>query len=250
MSEHQNGVLALGAHPDDVELIVGGSLLLAAEQGLSTAICHLTAGEMGTRGTVESRRQEAEEAAAALNVTSMEILGLPDGKVSVDLDSKDRIIRVIRKHRPKIILAPYWEDLHPDHQATGRLIKECAFLSGLVRWETDQEPWRAERVLYYMSHTQFEPDLIVDISDVMEQKKAAAESYRSQFHQSDSKERSTFISDQKFWHWWEGRAAHWGHLIGVAYGEPFCTNGPVPTRNPFDMFDGFGKYKNDPPKIS
>ncbi len=175
----------------------------------------------------------------------MEILGLPDGRVSVDIESKDKIIRSIRRHQPRIILAPYWEDLHPDHQAAGRLIKECAFLSGLAKWDTNQPAWRPDRVLYYMSHTQFEPDLIVDISEVIEAKRKAAEAYGSQFHQAGSKERSTFISNSNFWHWWEGRAAYWGHLIGVAYGEPFSTNGPIPTRNPFAMFEGFGKYKNE-----
>ncbi len=243
MSGHE--LLAIGAHPDDVELGAGGSLLLAKAAGHKTAICHLTKGEMGTRGTVEQRALEARAAAEALGVDDLTILGLPDGRVTADVEAKDRLIRLFRRLRPRIVLAPYWEDLHPDHAASGELVRQVRFLSGLERWETGQEPWRPEAVLFYMSHNPVAPSIVVDISEHFDAKKKAAACYRSQFHREESAERRTFISGENFWDWWEGRALYWGHFIGVRYGEPYFVDGPIPTRSPTELFRGFGKYRND-----
>lgn len=244
MSEHGIDVLAVGAHPDDVELNVGGTLLLASDRGLQTAAVHVTAGEMGTRGTPERRRGEAEAAAAELGVATMEMLGLPDGLVTVDDASKDAMIRALRRHRPRVVLAPYWDDLHPDHAAVGALVRQTAFLAGLEKWDTDQEPWRPHRVMYYMSHTPFTATVIADVTGVIERKKAAAACYASQFHAPASDERETFISRPDFWHYWYGRAAWWGHFIGVKYGEGFFLDSPIETRDPVALFDGFGKYRD------
>lgn len=244
MTDHLIDVLALGAHPDDVELNVGGSLLVARDQGLKTAILHMTSGEMGTRGTPETRRSEAEAAAAELGVEAMEILGLPDGHLEPNDEAKDAVIRAIRRHRPRIVLAPWWEDLHPDHAATGETMRKVAFLAGLEKWDTGQEPWRPLRVMYYMSHTPFQAQVIVDISDVIERKQKAAACYVSQFHADESSERSTFISRPDFWHFWRARTSWWGHFIGVMHGEGFLLDAPIETRNPFALFDGFGKYDN------
>ena len=242
MTDHID-ILAFGAHPDDVELTVGGTLLKAKAEGASTAICHMTAGEMGTRGTPETRRQEAEAAAEILGVHAMEILGLPDGRIDPHAEAaKDVVIRAIRRHRPRLILAPYWEDLHPDHAATGSLIKQASFLSGLLRWETDQEPWRPERVMYYMSHDAMEVDVIVDIGAVFADKKRAAACYGSQFHDADSDEPKTFISRADFWDGWEARARHWGQLIGASHAEPFHLSSPIAVGNPLDLCKGFEKY--------
>ena len=244
MNHSSVDILAIGAHPDDVELNVGGSLLLAKKQGLSTAICHLTRGEMGTRGSVEKRKEEAEAAAVVLDADRLLILDLPDGRIQCDEDSTERVVKVIRNLRPRTILAPYWEDLHPDHAAVGALVKKANFLAGLEKWSPDLDPWRAESLLYYMSHTPIQPTLIVDVSDVFEHKKTAAACYESQFFQEGSEERETFIAGPNFWHWWAGRAAWWGHFIGVTYGEAFYVDGPIPTNNPFNLCRGFGKYKN------
>jgi N-acetylglucosamine malate deacetylase 1 len=237
-------ILAFGAHPDDVELAVGGTLLLAQEAGQKTAIVHLTAGELGTRGTPAIRRREANAAAEMLGAATMEIAGLPDGHLEPDLQAKRVVVDAIRRHRPSLILAPYWEDLHPDHKVTGELVRQAAFLSGLVNWNPGLAPWRPNRVLYYMSHTGFEPNLIVDIGAVFETKKRAAQCYGSQFHNPDSQERETYIARAEFWDWWEGRARHWGHLIGATHGEPLCSGGPIPTRDPSSLFRDFGRYRN------
>jgi len=237
-------VLAFGAHPDDVELTVGGTMLLARAQGLRTAVVHFTLGEMGTRGTPETRREEATAAAAVLQADHLDFLGLRDGHLQVDDESKEAVIRALRRFRPRVVLAPYFEDLHPDHEAAGNIIRKAAFLSGLEKWDTGQEPWRPDSVLYYMSHHQFDPHLIVDVSPYFAAKREAAACYVSQLHNPESTERQTYIAGSSFWDWWEGRARHWGHQIGVEYGEPYHLPGPLPSRNPFELFSGFGKYKN------
>lgn len=237
------GCLAIGAHPDDVELTVGGTLLLARSLGKTTRICHMTAGELGTRGSAEIRRREAAAAAQALG-SECEILGLADGHVVADDAAIGAVARLIRRLRPEIILAPYTDDLHPDHEATGNIVRKAAFLSGVAKYDAATEPWRPARVLYYMSHTLVEAQLLVDISPFFEEKRAAAMCYRSQFFAADSAERETYISRPEFWTWWEARHAHFGNPIGARYAEAFHLDGPVPTRNPFDLFTGFGKYRN------
>ncbi len=244
MTENSCDILAIGAHPDDVELNVGGTLLIAKAAGLKTKICHLTSGELGTRGSRELRQEEAQRAARLLSSTEADFLELPDGGVECNRETKSRVVNAIRKYRPRIIMAPYWTDLHPDHAATGRAVKESNFLSGLANWEPKQAPWRADVILYYMSHTPIDPAIVVDISHVFEEKKKVAQCYASQFFAKDSEEPKTFISGEGFWDWWEGRASYWGHLIGVTHGEPFFIDGPIPLSHPFDLFRGFGKYKN------
>ncbi|MEZ6196346.1 MAG: bacillithiol biosynthesis deacetylase BshB1 [Planctomycetota bacterium] len=239
-------ILAIGAHPDDVELGVGGTLLLARERGERTVICHLTEGELGTRGTREIRRAEAAAAAEALGAAELEILDLGDGHLEANQAAKSVVIDLIRRHRPRLILAPYWDDLHPDHRAAGELVRQCAFLAGVAKRDPGLAPWRPERVLYFMQHTSFEPHLIVDVSPVFAEKKRAAMCYRSQFHDPDSREPRTYISGENFWDWWEGRARHWGHVVGVAHGEPLFAAGPIPTRDPLSLFGGFGRYRNEP----
>lgn len=237
-------ILAFGAHPDDVELCVGGTLLNAAAAGQRTAIVHLSAGELGTRGSATQRQEEAQSAARALGVGSMEILGLPDGHLSVDVESKRLIVDAIRRHRPALILAPFWEDLHPDHKATGELVRQSHFLSGLVNWNPGLKPWRAHRVLHYMQHTQFEPTMIVDIEEVFESKHEAVLEYRSQFFDPESEERETYISRPEFWDWWEGKARHWGDMIGASHGEPLLASAPIPTRDPSSFFREHARYRN------
>ncbi len=237
-------VLAVGAHPDDVELTVGGTLLLAKSRGLRTGICHCTQGELGTRGTAEIRAAEARAAAEALDVDAVEQLDLGDGRLCVNEPNKKALARVFRRWRPRVVLAPYYRDLHPDHEAAGQLVRQVAFLAGLVHWNPGDEPWRPEGVLYYMSHTAIEPKLIVDISAHFEQKKVAAACYASQFFNAESTERSTFISGEGFWDWWEGRSRYFGHFVGVPHGEAYFVDGPLPMANPFDAFTGFGKYRN------
>ena len=149
---------------------------------------------------------------------------------------------MLRRFRPRLVLAPAERDLHPDHEAVGQLVRQASFLAGLEKWETGQEPWRPERILRYMSHDPESPNLVVDVSEHFERKREAALCYRSQFFQENSAERETYIARPEFWDWWEGRHQWFGHFIGVKYGEAFSFDGPLATRDPFHLCTGFGKY--------
>lgn len=237
-------IVAFGAHPDDVELSVGGTLLRAREAGLQIAVCHLTRGEAGTRGNADIRAKEAQDAARALGFLHVDQLDLGDGVLQDTNENRGAVADVLRRRRPKCILAPHTKDLHPDHAAAGGIVQAAAFLSGVGKWNEGLDPWRPESIFYYMMHTPFDPDIIVDVTDVFDKRRQAVECYRSQFHDPESIEPHTFISDEKFWHWWEGRAAYFGHFIGVRYGEPLRHDGPLAARNPFGLVGGFGKYKD------
>ncbi|MAG57909.1 MAG: bacillithiol biosynthesis deacetylase BshB1 [Planctomycetes bacterium] len=238
-------VLAFGAHPDDVELSVGGTLLALQELGHTVGIVDMTRGEMGTRGSPEIRAREAQEAARRLGVEVRQNLGLPDGRVALDETSREETIRVIRAQRPRLVLAPLQSDLHPDHEWTGRVVREAAFLAGLGKWETGQNPHRPRTVLHYFSHTLREPDLVIDITPHFSQKKEACLAYQSQFHDPESRKPATYIAGEKFWDWWEARARHFGHRVGVTFGEAFVHEGPLPVKDPVRLFDEFGYYPQE-----
>jgi bacillithiol biosynthesis deacetylase BshB1 len=235
-------VIAFGAHPDDVELSVGGTLLSMAAKGYSTAIVDMTRGELGTRGTPQIRASEAEAAAALLKVTQRRNLMIPDGHVNLSDITRAAVIGVIREWKPTLILAPLEHDLHPDHAWTGRIITEAAFLAGIKRYPVDGEPHRPRTTLRYASHSLMEPNLVVDITEHFEQKRTACLAYKSQFHDPDSKEPQTYISGKSFWDWWEARARSYGHRIGVAYGEGLLHDGPLPVPDPVQLFRGYGYY--------
>ncbi len=238
-------VLAFGAHPDDVELTIGGTVLSLLNQGYGVGIVDMTRGEMGTRGTPEVRATEAAEAARRLGVSVRRNLGLPDGNVVLNQASRDAVIRVLREYRPSVVLAPIDRDLHPDHAWTGRIVREAAFLAGLVRWDTGQAPHRPRTVLGYVTHTTEDPDLVVDVSAFMRQKKEACLAYESQFHDPDSEAPATYISSAGFWDWWEARARSFGHRIGVEFGEGFVHDGPIPLADPVKQFMDFGYYPQE-----
>ena len=235
-------VLAFGAHPDDVELTVGGTVLSLVDQGYTVGIVDMTRGEMGTRGTPEIRAREAAEAARRLGVSVRRNLGLPDGRVALDDTSREEAIRVLRDLRPSLVLAPVEVDLHPDHQWTGRIVKEACFLAGLERWSTGQRPHRPRTTLGYVTHTTVEPDVVIDITPFFTKKKEACLAYQSQFHDPESNEPATYISSSGFWDWWEARARSYGHAIGVTYGEGLVHDGPVPVTDPVRQFVDFGYY--------
>lgn len=235
-------VAAFGAHPDDVELAVGGSVRRLVEQGYRVALVDLTPGQLATRGTPRQREQEAEKAAEILGVAGRSNAGLQDGDLLPTREGREAVIRQIRALRPKVVLAPAQEDLHPDHRWAGVLVKEAAFLAGLARWDTGQEPYRPRVVLHYFLHTQHRPDLVVDVTTTFEIKRRACQAYRSQFHDPDSRERATYISSEGFWDWWEGRARHYGNLIGATFGEPFLHDGPLPVGDMVSQFRSFGYY--------
>jgi bacillithiol biosynthesis deacetylase BshB1 len=238
-------ILAFGAHPDDVELAAGGTLIRAARAGAKTGVISLTRGEMGTRGTLEMRAAEFDAAAAVMGVSHREILSLPDGQLTVDETSRDVLIREIREHRPRIILLPYWEDRHPDHPAASRIIEEASFLAGLSKRDTGQTPHRPSQLIYYMSTWEFEPSFIVDVSGVIDEKRRTLQAYQSQLFTPGAagavaavKEPPTFIASEQFHELLFARMAHYGHLIGKKYGEPFKIRGHLEVA---DLLATFGE---------
>jgi bacillithiol biosynthesis deacetylase BshB1 len=243
MSETARGrVLAIGAHPDDVELTVGGTILVLRSKGHDVVIADLTQGELGTRGTPAVRAREAAEAARRLGVARRVNLGLPDGHVRATDEARRAMVRLIREVRPVIVLGPRPDDLHPDHAHAATLVREASFLAGVARFGDGGAPHRPRAVLQYASHTVFAPSLVVDVSDHFEAKKHAALAYRSQFHDPASKEPATYVSSASFWDWWEGRARHFGNLVGARYGEPFLAEGPLLVKDPVAQFADFGYY--------
>jgi bacillithiol biosynthesis deacetylase BshB1 len=226
--------LAIAAHPDDIELSCSGTIIKLVDRGFSVGILDLTRGELGTRGDDKIRAREAMEAAKVMGVKIRENLKLPDGWIENTMENKLKLIKVIRKYRPDIILAPYWLERHPDHENASRLIRESAYLSGLVRIETRlgekiQEPHRPRKIFFYVQYfyQQFTPNIVVDISDVFERKLKAIECYRSQFFNPDVNYRETILSRPEFKDYIISRARFFGEMIGRLYGEPFLLIGPV-----------------------
>jgi N-acetylglucosamine malate deacetylase 1 len=234
-------VLAFGAHPDDVELTVGGTVLLLRARGYDVVIVDATRGELGTRGTPEIRAAEAQEAARRLGVSQRINLGLPDGHLRATDEARRKAVEVIRRFKPVVLLAPRPDDLHPDHAHLSVLVREAAFLSGVARFG-EGPPHRARAVLQYASHTTFVPSFVVDVSAYFDAKKHAALAYRSQFFDPASKEPATYLSSSGFWAWWEARARHFGHLVGATHGEPFLVDGPLLVTDPVAQFADFGYY--------
>ena len=233
-------ILAFGAHPDDVELAAAGALIKSAKQGKSTGVISLTRGEMGTRGTPETRAAEFAAASKATRVVHHEMLSLPDGHLCANEAARTAVVREIREHRPRIVLLPWTEDRHPDHGAASRIVQEAAYLSGLAKLDTGQAPHRPAQLLYYMTSWEFEPSFIVDVSDHIEDKRRALEAYRTQVYNPgfSGNEPPTFIASEDFMELLFSRMAHYGHLIGRKYGEPFRIRGLVEVK---DLVEAFGE---------
>ncbi|MBI4558733.1 MAG: bacillithiol biosynthesis deacetylase BshB1 [Candidatus Hydrogenedentes bacterium] len=231
-------VLAIGAHPDDVEIGIGGLIHKLAKQGVRVAILDMTAGELASRGTLEERGKESTLAAERLGVTQRENAGLPDGKLSDAADQRVRIIPFIRSFRPRLLLAPAANDRHPDHEAAHHLVRAANFLSGLTRIETGRDPYRVPVIYYYQVHGHGEvPPFVVDISEHYEAKLHALRAYESQLHNPDYEGPKTYVSSPEFWEFIQTRAAFWGNRIGVKYGEPLYADLPVRVDLPLGLED-------------
>lgn len=218
-------VMAFGAHPDDIELGCGGTLIKLADAGRSVVLVDLVRGELGTRGTPELRLQEAQAAAKVIGAVARENLALEDGHIRTDRDSRHRVVQVIRKYRPQMILIPYYKDRHPDHYHTGELVYEGAFLAGLSRYDTGQDSHRPAQVVYYMGWCEFEPTFVVDVSAQFERKMEAIYAYASQFVPDYSVYAPTRLTSPDFHRALVSRMAYYGSLIGVEYGEAFLIRG-------------------------
>lgn len=228
-------VLATGPHPDDVELGCGGTLLKLAAMGKKTGIFDLTQGELGTRGTPEIRLQEAERAAKLLNVEVRENLGLSDGFFQNNKENQLKIIQIIRKYRPEVVLASALEDRHIDHGRAAKLVHDACFLSGLKSIDTGQEAWRPKHIFHYTQWQNLKPDFIVDISGYLDQKVEACLAYKSQFYNPESQEPETAISTQNFLRSIHFRAEDMGRLIWREAGEGFQSNSALGISSPLDF---------------
>lgn len=232
-------LLAIGVHPDDVELGCSGTILNEIRNGRKVGILDLTQGELGTRGTIETRYQEAANAAMILGVAVRENMKLRDGFFENNEDSKRQLITVIRKYQPDIIIGNVTHDRHPDHGRAGELIREAAFLSGLSKIETRdengqlQQKWRPAYVFQYIQDNYYEPDFVVDISEVFEKRMESIKAYTTQFHsgKQDSNEPETYISTPQFLESIIGRAQQFGKRIGVKYAEGFLSEKMIGIRD-------------------
>jgi bacillithiol biosynthesis deacetylase BshB1 len=231
-------ILAFGAHPDDVELFAGGTLALTAGLGYAAGIVDLTRGELATRGTPTARAKEAREAAAILGLKVRENLCFPDGDVSVTPAARLKVIRVLRKYRPKIVLTHYWDDPHPDHVHAGRLVTEAVHHSGLAKIKTGQERHRPPVILYFKLPLNRPPSFIVDVSDYADRRSAAIAAHRSQFYDPEGGGLRTILSHPDFLKNVENQHSYYGTLIGKAKGEAFYFKGMLAIKDPLAHFFG------------
>jgi len=232
-------ILAIGVHPDDVELGCSGTLLNEIRNGKIAGILDLTQGELGTRGSIETRFREADAAAKILGVSMRENLKMRDGFFSNDELHQLQLIQFIRTHQPDIILANALQDRHPDHGRAGHLITDACFLSGLIKIETKdnngnlQDRWRPKYVLHYLQDWYHEPQIVIDISDVFEQRMKSIEAYSTQFYNvaTASEGNQTYISSPGFLDSVIARARMLGKKIGVNYGEGFTSEKQIGLKN-------------------
>jgi len=233
-------ILAFGVHPDDVELGCSGTILASIAEGKKVGIIDLTRGELGTRGTVETRKAEAANAAKVLQVDIRENLEMADGFFQNDEKHQLKVIEVIRKYRPDIILCNAIEDRHPDHGRSAQLVEDAAFLSGLRKIETLVdgqllEEWRPKYVFHYLQDRFLQPDFIFDISDFIDKKLESVLCYRTQFFNPDLKEPETYISSPEFLDSVTARAMMLGKRIGVKYAEGYMCRKMIGIKS-FDSF--------------
>ncbi len=236
-------ILAFGVHPDDVELGCAGTIMAAIDQGKKVGIVDLTRGELGTRGTPTTRTQEAAAAAKIMGVDVRENLDMADGFFPNDEAHQRKIIALIRKYQPDVILANAPEDRHPDHGRSAKLVSDAAFLSGLRKIETihegvTQSAWRPAYTFHYIQDRFIQPSFVIDITAYMERKMEAVLAYGTQFTSADTSEPQTYISSPQFLETVKARALMLGKRIGVGYAEGYITEKIIG----FSNFDAIIKH--------
>ncbi len=230
-------VLAIFAHPDDVELTVGGTLLKMKSLGYKTGALDITKGEMGTRGTTEIRAEEAREAARILKLDVRENLELPDGHVWLSEETRTHLVRVLRRLKPKILLTHQIDDPHPDHNHITQIVREAARLASMQKYDFGfgQERTNVPIVAHNTFSLRVAPSFIVDISEFLEQKTAAIRAHLSQFYNPNSNELETRLTSEGFIEELENRSRYFGSLIGVAAGEPFFVREALNVEDPIQL---------------
>ena len=233
-------ILAFGAHPDDVELSCSATLMKHKDLGYKIGVIDLTRGEMGTRGSVEQRNQEAINAAAIMQLDARENLDLPDGFIENNKEQQLSIIKMIRKYQPEIIITNAYSDRHPDHGNAQKLVEEASFKAGLRKIETSldertQKAWRPKLNYQYIQYRMQQPDLVIDTSGYMDRKIAAIKAYASQFYNPDSKEPQTLIASESFFDSITSRDQEMGRCIERPFAEGFTVSRTIGAKNLFDL---------------
>lgn len=221
-------VLVMAAHPDDAELACSGTILSLIQQGKKVGIVDFTRGELGTRGTPEIRLAESAEATKIMGLHARENLEIRDGFFQNDEATQLKLVKVIRKYQPDVVLANALEDRHPDHGKGAKLAIDACFLAGLRQIKTEvngqeQRAWRPRNVYHYIQDRYLEPDFVFDITPFWDQKEAAIRAFKSQFFDPNSKEPASYISSPEFLNFIKARAMEMGHKIGTVYGEGYQT---------------------------
>ena len=233
-------ILAIGAHPDDIELSCSGLLAKEIDRGKSVALLDLTQGELGTNGDEITRKKEAEKAADILGATSRRNLAMPDAFFENNKENQLLIIEQIRDFQPDVVLCNAIDDRHIDHPRAAKLVHDACFLSGLAKVETHhknnpQQKWRPKHVLHYIQWFDLEPDVIIDISGYIDKKIEVVKSYQSQFYQADGQQAKTPISSKNFLDSVEYRARNLGRLIGKDHAEGYLIQKPIAINSVDDL---------------
>lgn len=233
-------VLAIGAHPDDVEISCGATVAKLTREGKKVGVLDLTRGELGSRGSADLRDKEAERSGEILGLSARENLAMPDGFFDYTRENQMAIIEKVRKYRPEIILANAVSDRHPDHGKGARLVSDAVFLSGLLKIETqdggvDQERWRPRAVYHYIQDYYHEPDFVIDVSETWQVKMDAIKAFSSQFYDPNSSEPETPISGKEFFDFLESRARQYGRAINADLAEGFTVQRTPGVRDLFDL---------------
>lgn len=231
-------ILVFAAHPDDAELSMGGTIAKFSSKGLKVGVADLTKAELSTRGNVITRAKETAAASKVLKLKIRENIGIKDGNISITQENLKKVVTSIRRYKPKIVFAPYFNDRHPDHIDASHLIKRAVFSSGLEKFKTvvagkPQGHYRPQKIFYYMQTYLFQPTFIVDISEHFEQKMKSVNEFKSQFHNPSIKRDDTFISKPEFLDYVKARAEFYGFQIRKKYGEPFYCEENIE----YDFFD-------------
>lgn len=232
-------VLVFAAHPDDAELNIGGTICSLTNQGKKVGVVDLTQGEMGTRGTEQTREKEAEKATSIMKLSYRSNLNLGDSILENSRPNQLKIIEEVRKTKPTICITGAPHDRHPDHGKSTQLVLDAIFYSGLRKIKTNNlDTWRPKHILHYMQDRPFEPDFVFDISEFWEQKTEAMLAFNTQFNVTDAgDEPETYISTPSYFKQLEARARYFGHLAGFEFGEPLkYYNGPSPLKNLDSLF--------------
>ena len=214
-------LLVFGPHPDDIEIGLGGTIARHTALGLTVGLCDLTAGEMGSNGTVEERLAEGEAARVVLGAAWRENLRWPDRHIGKNPAHLEDAVRFIRRHQPRVIAVPYWSDRHPDHGAASAVLTEAVFNSGLRRYQSEGAAWKPEWICYYFINDSAAPSFVIDVSETYDRKREALDCYASQFRPAASGTVATRLNSPRFRQLIESRDGQFGALAGVAWAEGF-----------------------------